>query len=136
METEYPICLHLLHRSDHICTPWALFLEGAHGLERQLAGVVRMSLRQYPRRPPSHCRHRYRRQEDLPFRREQSSVIPCRCSDTSYANNQDIDIEAAATSNESACLVTPIADDTMDHQSLGYGAVGYGHVRKHELSVR
>jgi hypothetical protein len=67
-----------------------------------------------------------RRQEGLPCRREQSSAIPCRCSDASYANNQDIDIEAAATSNESACLVTPNTDDAMGYQSLGYGAVGYG----------
>ena len=77
-----------------------------------------------------------RRQGDLPCRREQSSEIPCGCNDTSYANKQDIDIEAVARSNESSCLVTPNTDDNMGYQSLGYGAAGYGHVKEHELSVR
>ena len=77
-----------------------------------------------------------RRQENLPCRREQSSEIPCGCNDASYANNQDIDIEAIAVSSESAYLVTPNTDDTMGYQSLDYGAVGHGHIRKHEISVK
>jgi hypothetical protein len=39
-------------------------------------------------------------------------------------------------SNEPACLVTPNTDGTMGYQSLGYDVVGYGHVRKQELSVK
>ena len=76
-----------------------------------------------------------RGQGDLLCRREQSSETPCRCNDASYANKQDIDIEALARSSESACLVTPNTDDNMGYQSLNYGAVGYGHVKKQELSV-
>ena len=76
-----------------------------------------------------------RRQGDLLCRREQSSETPCGCNGVSYANKQDIDIEAVARSSESACLVTPNTDDNMGYQSLGYGAVGYGHVKDHELGV-
>jgi hypothetical protein len=76
-----------------------------------------------------------RRQGDLLYRREQSSETPYGCNDASYANKQDIDIEALASSSESACLVTPNTDDNMGYQSLGYGAVGHGHVKKHELGV-
>jgi hypothetical protein len=76
-----------------------------------------------------------RRQGDLLCHREQSSETPCRFNDASYANKQDIDIEALTRSSESACLVTPNTDDNMGYQSLGYGAVGHGHVKKHELGV-
>jgi uncharacterized membrane protein len=76
-----------------------------------------------------------RRQEDLPYRQEQSSALPCRCTCTSCRHEHDIDIEALATSTESARLVTPVTDDSMSYQSLNYGAMGCSHVRKHELDV-
>src|ERR1700728_1239750 len=59
LDTEYRICLHLLHHSDHICTPWTLFVEGANGLERQLVVVAHMPLCQRPRRRSFYCLRRY-----------------------------------------------------------------------------